>query len=103
MKEIKLYNKYNDGRHWEKHPTIYDKSFLEFLKQNKFSGKILDAGCGNGRDSNVFYNSGYETIGIDYSKKEIDNAKKLNPKLNLEVQNIEKLNFHNNEVSAFFV
>lgn len=102
MEEKNLYKKYNEGRHWEKHPTIYAEDFVEFLENNNFKGLIVDAGCGNGRDLEIFHNVGYENLGIDYSNKEIENAKRLHPNLIFEIQNIEKMNFKNGEVSAFF-
>ena len=102
MEEINLYNKYNKGRHWEKHPTIYAEYFIKFLKSNHFSGLIVDAGSGTGRDLEMFYKAGYDAIGIDFSKKEVDNSKKLHPILKFEFQNIEKMNFKDGDVSAFF-
>lgn len=40
-----------------------------FLEHVKKGGKILDAGCGSGRDSEYFLANGYETDAIDASIK----------------------------------
>ncbi len=53
--------------------------FLSFVKDG---GKILDAGCGSGRDSKVFIQKGYETVSMDASFNMCREAEKL---LNREV------------------
>ena len=40
--------------------------FLQYLKPNAL---ILDAGCGSGRDSKAFMESGYRVVAIDGSKE----------------------------------
>jgi SAM-dependent methyltransferase len=103
MQEQKLYQKYSNGKHWEQHPTIYAKSFVEFLKKHKFEGSIVDIGCGNGRDVNVFTKFGFNALGIDNSEKEIKSNKKNYPKLKFEVQDTENLKLKNDSVDAFFM
>jgi SAM-dependent methyltransferase len=43
------------------------KQYEMFLKHIKDGGKILDFGCGSGRDSLYFHNLGYEVYPIDGS------------------------------------
>jgi SAM-dependent methyltransferase len=52
--------------------------FVKFLKKKKFdlSGKLLDLGCGTGRNSNFFAELGFSVCGFDISKTAIDVAKK---------------------------
>ena len=45
------------------------KQYEMFLKYIKESGKILDYGCGSGRDSLYFKNLGYEVFPIDGSEE----------------------------------
>jgi len=103
MQSIKLYQKYADCRHWEKHPTLYAESFAEFLKKQNFEGLIVDVGCGIGRDVNVFNKLGFNALGVDNSKKEIENCKKKFPELRFGIQNAENLEFENNSIDAFFM
>jgi SAM-dependent methyltransferase len=48
--------------------------FLEFLPKN---GKILDAGCGSGRDSLFFKQQGYDVVSFDISRELVDLASRL--------------------------
>lgn len=58
--------------------TYRANKFLSYLKK---SAKILDFGCGPGRDMHYFAEKGYEPIGIDFSSKMIEEAKKRAPEL----------------------
>ena len=44
-------------------------TYDEFLKQVKPIGKILDAGCGSGRDTKYFLNKGYTVTAFDASNE----------------------------------
>ncbi|MFA5259306.1 MAG: class I SAM-dependent methyltransferase [Candidatus Pacearchaeota archaeon] len=102
MKSQKLFDKYNDGQHWKDHSTAYSEKFADFLRNKNLNNRLIDAGCGNGRDVQVLNSAGFNVVGIDYSKKEIELAKKNFPSLKFEVQNIEKMKFKDNSISAFF-
>lgn len=72
--------------HWEKQIT----TFVKELKGKK----ILDAGCGGGRDIQEFVNRGFTVDGIDYSHKTITQCKKavqiLSPRVRLYVRDIRE-------------
>ena len=103
MENVKLFNKYNEGKHWESHPTVYAEEFLSFLKEKNFTGNIVDLGCGNGRDVDVFNRKGFKVLGIDKSEENIKNAKRNFPNYKFEIQDIEKLKIKNNSVGAVFM
>jgi len=44
--------------------SSHHEKFLEFMPEN---GRILDAGCGSGRDAKLFKDSGYNVTAIDGS------------------------------------
>lgn len=102
MENKLLFDKYKEGRHWENHPTIYAENFSDFLKEENFSGLLVDVGCGNGRDANVFAKEGFNVLGIDYSESEINLCREKFPELKFEVQNSENMNLENDSVSGIF-
>ncbi len=75
--------------------------FDQLLKDNFSSGmKVLDAGCGSGRNLIYFLQSGYDICGVDQSSESIANvrslAKRLAPELppdNFRVEPVEKMSF----------
>lgn len=46
----------------------------DFIQRLPVAGKILDAGCGSGRDLVAFKSLGFETVGIDASKALVEIA-----------------------------
>ena len=64
--------------------------YQAFLPLVREGGKILDVGCGSGRDLQKFKNLGYEVIGIDASIEMVKKAKALSGEkvLNLKFNEI---------------
>ncbi|MBI2665671.1 class I SAM-dependent methyltransferase [Candidatus Woesearchaeota archaeon] len=55
-------------------------SFNNFLKEKKITGRLLDIGCGNGKNSVFFANNGFSAVGIDFAPNAI--KKSLNYVIN---------------------
>jgi len=72
------------------HPYREANRFLSMIPEN---GKILDIGCGSGRDAKVFSESGYRVTGVDFSSKMIEVAKEKAPQANFYVMDMRSLNF----------
>lgn len=53
-----------------------NKEVVNFLNGIPFAGKILDAGCGSGRDLKNFKSLGYDVVGIDASEELVKIATK---------------------------
>lgn len=49
----------------------------KFLKYIKHGGRILDVGCGSGRDSLYFLKRGYEVVSVDASEKMVESSSLL--------------------------
>jgi ubiquinone/menaquinone biosynthesis C-methylase UbiE len=72
--------------------------FISLLPKN---GKILDAGCGSGRDVQYFLDEEFDAIGIDASEKLIEAAKK---KIDGEfkIMDISNLDFDENNFDGIW-
>jgi len=79
--------------------NILQYELNRFISLIPSEGKILDLGCGGGRDVQYFADFKLETIGIDASIKLIDEAKKrVNG--NFEVMDMRNLTFKDEEFNG---
>jgi tRNA (uracil-5-)-methyltransferase TRM9 len=82
---------------WNEFKTQPSKYTEEFLKGKK--GKILDVGCGSGRNFSSF-SPDVEIYGVDFSKNLLNyarqNAKKLNKNVKLKKMKNEIIPYHDN-------
>ena len=62
----------------------YDE-LIDFFKDYEPKGKILDLGCGQGRDSISLARLGYKVTGIDKSKVGIDQMNSISKRENLNL------------------
>lgn len=60
---------------WGENPTDNAKNVLELFQKNKIKS-VLIPGFGYGRNAKVFYNKGFNVIGIEISKTAIERARK---------------------------
>ena len=77
MKTIEYYNKHAEeftASTFEVDMESLYQPFLVFLPE---SAKILDVGCGTGRDTLAFKNKGYHVDAIDYSEELVKKAAEL--------------------------
>ena len=62
----------------KKSAGVEGKTALNWIKPLLKSGKVLDIGCGAGRNSVLFSKYGFHAYGVDFSSKAIKLAKILN-------------------------
>lgn len=72
---------------------IYPLKYALMCIKNK-KQKILEAGCGNGRILNFFFNKDYKIIGIDFIKQAILKIKKKTIKLKCFAEILLKQNLN---------
>jgi len=102
-------DEYTEGTpHWatDMNPSLFAQEFVEELKDNKLS-KILEVGCGNGRDSIFFSRAGMNVTAIDVSPSAIELAQSNAAKeeitnIRFMVANVEELPFTDNEFESLF-
>lgn len=56
---------------WNEKPHPFFSRYIDFLKYNRVKN-ILDAGCGEGRESKPFYDAGFDIIGVDASESALN-------------------------------
>ncbi len=90
------------------HDNTKDRDFSQvwnsFEKGLKTTGgkKILDLGCGPGRDAKHFTEQGYEVTGIDASEGQIKIAREYCPAANFVKGDMRKLPFPDNSFDGVF-
>ncbi len=74
---------------------LLDQILKERFAQNQ---TIFDAGCGNGRNLQWFYQNKYTIYGIDTDKEKINNVKTIfsSQKNHFSTQNLQQLSFKDN-------
>lgn len=65
---------YWDSYYAENRLVLQESSFARYIKDRFLEPdkKIIDLGCGNGRDSAFFHNSALDVTGIDFAQKEVE-------------------------------
>lgn len=61
---------------------------IAFFRKYPKNGKVLDVGCGQGRDAIALARMGFEVTGIDYSKVGIGQMNQIAKKENLNLKGI---------------
>ncbi len=71
-------------------PTKLLDKFVNCLPKQ---AKVLDVGCGPGRDADYLQKQGLEIFGVDASQKMIELARQRNKEVSFEVMDMRELNF----------
>lgn len=77
MKTIDYYNTYADQFAESTLKVDMESLYLPFIGLLPPTARILDLGCGSGRDTLAFKNKGYQVTATDYSKAQVDKASRL--------------------------
>lgn len=93
---IDLYNSLADSyakQALDHGPVMQRKLFASLITKG---GKILDVGCGSGRDSAFFSEEGFKVIGLDISEKLLEIARVAAPKAKFYSADMRHLSFEDN-------
>ena len=77
MKTIDYYNQYADEFTQATLHVDMESLYQPFLAELPQGARILDVGCGSGRDTLAFKNKGYTVEAMDYSKALVEQATAL--------------------------
>jgi len=73
--------------------------FISLLPKN---ARVLDAGCGSGRDVQYFLDEGLNAVGIDASEKLIESAKKRVENGKFKIMDISNMEFEEGEFDGIW-
>lgn len=96
MKKTTTLNSYNASAVQYAHNTTQlhpNDEAQKFIKLLPAQAKIIDIGCGPGRDAKVFSDYGLNVVGIDFSFNMIEAAKQTAPQATFFVMDIEHITF----------
>lgn len=82
-----------------RHPEKEGQKFLDYLDDKK---RILDLGCGYGRDSKIFSDKGLEVTGADLSTKMIDRARQKFSSIIFQVMDVRDLKFDDESLDGIW-
>ena len=77
MKTMDYYNQYADEFTVSTFKVDMESLYQPFLAELQEGTRILDVGCGSGRDTLAFKNKGYHVDAIDYSDELVKKATRL--------------------------
>ncbi|PKM88750.1 hypothetical protein CVU83_01170 [Candidatus Falkowbacteria bacterium HGW-Falkowbacteria-2] len=104
MEKTKLKTKQLLGSHLHGHPSNDAERFVEYLKDEKFCGKIIELGIGSGINTDYFRKQGFKCIGVDVDNNAIIKAKISYPVADFRhSSNGWRLTEADESVDAFFV
>lgn len=78
------------------------ESIEHFSKLLPINAKLLDLGCGSGRDAKLFSEKGLDVTGIDFSTHLLEIAKKHAPLAHFKLMDIEDLHFAPNSFDGIW-
>lgn len=82
-------------------PDFWRSEFERFRKL-LLSGKVIDIGCGGGRDALLFTEAGYGYIGVDLSEEMLAGAKELIPDADFRKMDMYNLSFPTDSFDGFW-
>ena len=91
-------NRFKMNYHWS---DFWEPEFKKF-QQLISSGKVIDIGCGLGREARLFSKAGYDYVGIDLSDQAIKINKEVFPDLCFKKMNMHDLDFLDGYFDAFW-
>jgi ubiquinone/menaquinone biosynthesis C-methylase UbiE len=94
-KTYEVYSKYAKDYAEATFQNITQYQLIQFISHLPKDAKVLDIGCGSGKDTAYLTEEGYDVTGIDYSPEMIEEAKSRVPEGKFKVMDMRTLEFDN--------
>jgi len=82
-------------------PSFWEKEFEKYRALLP-SGKVLDAGCGSGRDALMFTPAGYDYVGVDLSQEMLAQARLAAPNAAFQQMDLYRFKFGDSSFDGFW-
>jgi len=102
MDNIPLYDKYAKAYASNTNQKILQFQLNKFISMLKKKAKILDVGCGCGRDAEYFKSEGFSVTGIDLSEGMLNEAKNKAKDVELLKMDMRKLELKKNTFNGIW-
>jgi len=113
-KRLIMFKQRASSEYWDKHWESTD--FIKKVKSGKnnlslkrftkkfltLNSKILEGGCGTGRNVYGLKNWGYDVYGVDFAEKTVKKTKEDFPELKVFIQDVRNLDFPNNFFDGYW-
>ncbi|MFX0115314.1 MAG: class I SAM-dependent methyltransferase [Candidatus Hodarchaeota archaeon] len=93
LKTIQVYNEHANDYHRINASLEPIQDLLDFFIASMTGKRILDIGCGPGRDAKYLSMANFEVFGIDLSRNFLDIAEKNAPRAKFRLMDMRKLDF----------
>lgn len=94
---------------YDRSPDYFEERFADvnteelltaFTSKLESSSRVVDLGCGTGRDANQFIERGYRVIGVDLSAALLERARRTAPNASFLIGDLAELPLDDNSVDA---
>ncbi len=94
-KTYEVYSKYAKEYAESTFPNLLQYQLTQFVSYLEKGAKIVDMGCGSGKDVEYLSEEGFDVLGVDYSKEMVDEAQERVPNGKFSVMDMRNLTFDN--------
>ena len=101
-KTVEAYNKIAEDYQARNSVTMYDEEYRVYRSLTEGRGKVIEIGCGIGRDSEELIRMGFDYIGIDASEEMLKIAREKVPEGNFVLGDFYKLDFPDGVFDGFW-
>lgn len=99
---INWYDTHAEAYNQQSHTFVDEKLLDEFCSFLPPNSRVLDAGCGGGRDSNQLAKRNLRVIGLDMSAKLLELARKNYPTISFVQGDLHQMQFADNSFEGIF-